>query len=132
MRHGPILPGTAQGILLAALIGVGLVIGYELWRRRARPGQVTPEQFRRRLIGGVLLEIDLLLWLGADLLIHRWPPAWQLLYLLGATLLVFVPVYLALRETGYIVRQYARSRADLVRSLGRAAERHDPSGNGAG
>jgi hypothetical protein len=131
MRYGPILPGAAQAVLLAAMVGIGPVIFYEVWRRRARPGSVTPEQYRRRLLGGLLLELDLLLWLVADLVIRRWPPAWQLLYLLGATLLVFVPIYLAIREAGYIVRQYARSRSDLVRSLGRAAERQDPSGNGA-
>jgi hypothetical protein len=119
MPHRRIMSESAQAAILSAMVLVGLLLLYEGWRRARRADSVTPGQFRRRMAGGLLLELDLLLWLVADLVTRGWKPAAQLLYMFGALLLVFVPIYLAIREAGFVVRQYARSRSDLVRNLGR-------------
>lgn len=112
------LPSWFQPILLAAIVFFGLYMGVEIWRWFAgNRSMLTPGQFARRLTGAVILEIDLLLWFFADLMNPR-PPRERLLYLLVATLLVIIPMILAVRETAFILRQYARWRGELVRSLG--------------
>ena len=119
MPHRAILTGSAQTAILVAMVLLGLLLLFEGWRRARRPDSLTPAQFRRRVAGGLILELDLLLWLLADLVTRGWKPAAQLLYMFGALLLAFLPIYLAIREAGFVVRQYARSRSDLVRTLGR-------------
>lgn len=130
MKPRPVLPPAAQAVMLAAVLLFAVVIACEVWRRRRDPGAVTPGQFRRRLWGALLMEIDLGLWLGADLLIRAWPPAWQLVYLTFALALLLAPMVLAVREWAFVVRQYARSRADLVHNFARQTKRHDPADHG--
>ena len=128
MPRRQIMSPAVQAVILVAMVVVALLLLYERWRRARRPEALTREQSARRLAGGLILEADLALWFLADLVTHRWSPATQLLYLFCALLLVFVPMYLAIRETGFVVRQYARHRSDLVRNLGRRSG--GPSGNG--
>jgi hypothetical protein len=132
VNAGPMLPAGARAVVLAAIVLVGIVIYFEIWRRYRRPGSITAAQFRRRLVGGVVLEIDLILWFIADVVTRGWRPAWQLLYLGGASLLIVVPMYLAVREWGFILRQYARSRSELVRSLGGRAQSNRNGDDGSG
>ena len=51
-----------------------------------------------------LLAVLAVLWLLGDLIMRGWSPAAKLLYLGFTTLLVFAPMYLAIREAGFIVR----------------------------
>src|SRR5262245_50201339 len=112
MAGRPLLPfAWRAGLLAGFLFFVGLTL-YEIWRRGRHPGSVTAGQFRRRVAGAVIMAADLLLWVVADAFLPGWPPAWQLLYMGGAMLLLFVPMFLAVREWTFVVRQYARSRAE--------------------
>lgn len=112
------LPSWFQPILLAAIVLFGLYMVVEIWRWFAgNRAMLTRGQLARRLTGAVILEIDLLLWFFADLMNLR-PARERLLYLLVATLLVLIPMLLAVREAVFILRQYARWRRELVRSLG--------------
>lgn len=119
-----ILPPTATPVLLTAILVFGLYMAYEAWRWfSGNRSLLTPGQFRRRLVAGFILELDLVLWLLADPLTHGRRASERLLYLLFATLLVFIPMLLAVREAAFIVRQYARWRGEVVRNLGRADRR---------
>jgi hypothetical protein len=114
------LPPATQPLMLALMILFGLYMAYEVWRWAAgNRAQLTRGQFRRRLVGGILLELDLLLWFLANPLMHGRPASERLLYLLVATLLVLIVMMLAVREAAFVVRQYARWRGDLVRTLGK-------------
>ena len=124
----PVFTPFARGVLLAAMVLVGTLLFYECWRRAQRPGSLAPGQFRRRVLGAVLLEFDLLLWLLADLILPRLSTAGQLLYLGGSLLVVFAPIYLAIREVGFIARDYARSRRELVRGMAHPPERRENGG----
>jgi hypothetical protein len=130
MRHRPIMSAPAQAVILGAIVLVGLLLLFEAWRRAHRPEALTARQFARRVAGGLILEVDLLLWLLADLVTRRWSAAAQLLYLFGALLLAFVPIYLAIREAGFVAREYARSRSDLARNLGRQSSGYGNGRNG--
>ena len=66
---------------------------------------------------------DLVMWLLADVLMRGRPPAERLLYLLWATLLVFIPMIMVVREAAFIVRQYARWRGEVIRGLGKEDRR---------
>lgn len=122
MPRDPFLSLSAQYAIFVLMVLFGLVVLYDVWRWYRRPGSLAREQFRRRMLGGALMEVDLGLWLVADMVLARLTPAWMLAYLGIATLLVFVPVLLAIRESAFIARQYVRSRADLVRGLARTRE----------
>jgi hypothetical protein len=115
----PIFPPVAQAMIFATMVLFALYLAWELRRWAAgNRASLTPAQFRRRLIGGALLEVDLALWLAYDFVLLGRPPAERLLYLLFATLLLPIIMLLATLESLFIVRQYARWRGDLVRSLG--------------
>jgi len=117
---GPILPPHGPPMLVAALAVFAAYMVYEVIRWcGGNRAQLTPGQFRRRLAGGFVLEVDLVLWLLADPLLAGRPAPEKLVYLLFAMLLVFVPLFLAVRETAFIARQYVRWRAEVVRNLGR-------------
>jgi len=130
MPHRAIMSAPAQAVILAAIVGVGLLLLFEGWRRARQPESLTAGQFRRRLAGGLILEGDLLLWLLVDVVTRGWRPAAQLLYLFAALLLAFAPMYLAIREAGFVARQYARSRADLARRLGQRSQPYEDGRNG--
>jgi hypothetical protein len=122
-------PPAAQPVLFALILLFGAYLLFEAWRWYAgNSAQLTPGQFRRRMVGGFLLEADLLLWLLANPLMAGRPARERLLYLLVATLLVFIPMLLAVREAAFIMRQYARWRGELARNLGR----RDPPGSAGG
>jgi hypothetical protein len=113
------LPPAAQPAILALMIVFGLYLAYEASRwYGGNRAALTPGQFRRRMWGGLLLELDLLMWLLAEPLMRGRPVSERLLYLLAATLLVFIPMFLAVREAAFIARQYAQWRRELVRNLG--------------
>lgn len=129
----PFLPPSARVIVLVAMVVVGLILFYEVARRGSPGRALAAEQFRRRILGGALLEIDLLLWLLADVVARHLSAAGQILYLLFATLFVLAPMVVAIRETGFILREYARRRSELVGSLGRRRRdwhENGHSGNG--
>lgn len=112
------LPSWFQPILLAAIVLFGLYTLVEIWRWcSGNRAMLTSGQFARRLTGAIILEIDLLLWFFAGLMNGR-PVRERLLYLLVATALVIVPLILAVRETAFILRQYAQWRRELVSDLG--------------
>lgn len=116
-------PG-AEAVLMAAIVVFGLYMVYEIGRWvSGNKAMLTPGQFRRRVVTGLLLELDLFLWLFSDTLTLHRPAAERLLYLLFATLLVFIPMLLAVREAAFVMRQYARWRGEVVRSLGRPDRR---------
>jgi len=118
-RATALLPDAATPVLLLFMALFGAYLAYEVWRWRAgNRAALTPGQFRRRIIGGLLLEADLLLWAFANPLLAGRPASHRLLYLLTAMLLVLVPLLLAVREAAFVMRQYARWRGDLVRNLG--------------
>lgn len=119
----PILPPHGAPLVLAALAFFAAYLVYEVLRWfGGNRAQLTGGQFRRRLFAGFVLEVDLMLWLLADPLLAGRPAREKLLYLLFAFLLVFVPVFLAVRETAFIARQYIRWRAEVVRNLGSASK----------
>lgn len=120
----PMLPPGAVPILLGAMLFFGLYMVYEVWRWFAgNRAMLTPGQFRRRLVAGFILELDLLMWVMADPLISGRPARERLLYLLWATLLVFIPMILAVREAAFIMRQYARWRGEIVRGMAKGGHR---------
>lgn len=128
------MPLISQLFLLALLAFFTLYLAYEWvrWIGGNRAG-LTPGQFRRRMVGGLLLELDLLLWLLWPVLAAGRRPAEQLLYLLFALLLIFVPMLLAVREAAFVTRQYVRWRGEMVRNYSRGEtapppdqDAHDP------
>jgi hypothetical protein len=113
------LPNEAGPVLLVLMAAFGLYMVFEVWRWNAgNQAQLTAGQFRRRLAGGVLLLGDMLLWYLANPLMTGRPARERLLYLLAATLLVFLPLILAVQEAAFVLRQYARWRGDLAQRLG--------------
>lgn len=122
----PALPPGATLVLGVAMALFGVYLVHEFWRWKAgNRGGLVLGQFRRRMTTGLLLEFDLLLWILADpLMLHR-PARERLLYLLFATLLVFIPMLMAVREVGFIMRQYARSRSEMVSNLGQGSRKGD-------
>jgi hypothetical protein len=119
-----------QPIVLVALV---LFSTYMLWEvlrwLRGNRAELTPGQFRRRMVGGVLMELDLVMWYVARPVVysHHLSAPQKLLYLLLAMLFLLIPMLLAVREAAFVLRQYARWRGDLIRGLGRT----DPRENGS-
>ena len=71
-----------RGLVAARLLGPGpygvwsaLLLLFEGWRRARRSEALTRAQFARRMAGGLILEVDLVLWLLADLVTRHWRPA---------------------------------------------------------
>ena len=110
-------------VVLLAFFTLYLVYEITRWSRR-NAGGLTPGQFRRRICGGVLLELDLLLWLLFDPLMKGRPAREQLVYLLTGVLLAVIPMMLAVREAAFVTRQFVRSRGEIVQGFSPAdAER---------
>lgn len=110
-------PATSP-ITFTAMVLFGLYMAWEVWRWYAgNRSSLTPGQFRRRLVGGILLEIALLLWFLANPLMTGRSPREKLAYMLVAFVLTWIPMFLAFREAAFVARQYARWRADLLRSM---------------
>jgi len=118
-HHLLVVPPAAYPALIALVVIFGLYMAWEGWRWFAgNKAQLTPGQFRRRMFAGVLLEVDLILWLLADPLMLERPVRERLLYVMAATLFVLIPMLLAVREAAFVMRQYARWRGELARNLG--------------
>ena len=118
-----LVPAAAYPILIGLLAAFTLYLVWEASRwYGGNKAQLTPGQFRRRLVTGILLEVDLVMWLLANTLTRGRSKAEQLLYLLVATLFVFVPMILAVREAAFVMRQYARWRGELARNIGKSDE----------
>ena len=112
-------PALAPIAFVAAVL-FGLYLAYEVWRWVAgNRGELTSGQFWRRIGGGVLLETALLMWVVANPLMSDRPLRERLVYLLTSTLLCVLAMLLAVREAGFVMRQYHRSRRELLRELGR-------------
>jgi hypothetical protein len=112
------LPAYSQPVLLGMLLLFGGYLVYEVARwRGGNRSELTVGQFRRRIAGGLLLELDLLMWYAAGPLMSGRPPAQRLLYLLFATLFVLLPMLLAVREAAFVARQYVRWKSDLIRNM---------------
>lgn len=127
------MPLITQIFLAALLLFFTLYLLFEWvrWVGGNRAG-LTPGQFRRRMIGGALLELDLLLWLLYPVLISGRPAAEQLLYLLFCVLLIVVAMLLAVREAAFVTRQYVRWRGEMVRNYSRGeAASKDPDAHDA-
>jgi hypothetical protein len=113
------LPSAVSVTAFGALVLFSLYMCWEVWRwLSGNTAMLTPGQFRRRVVGGVILELDLVMWVVANPVMHGHGPAEQLLYLLAAMLFLVIPMLLAVREAAFVVRQYARWRGELVRNLG--------------
>ena len=119
------LPTYTQPVVLVMLLLFGGYLLYEVVRwRKGNKADLTRGQFRRRMAGGVLLMLDLLMWYAANPLFANAPhnprtTAWRLLYLLTATLFVLLPMLLAVREAAFVMRQYAQWKGDLLRNMAR-------------
>ncbi len=118
LRTTPLLPAAGTPILLTFLILFSLYMVWEIavWRRGNR-ARLTRGQLARRLTGGALITAELLLWLLFDPLMLGRPARVQLIYLLGAVALLPLVVILAVRESAFVTRQYARWKAELVREM---------------
>ena len=125
-------PGMMAGILVVMAI-VFVLLTYEAWRWSAREQtRMVLAQFRRRMIAGIVLEAILLLWILFDRVTRGWPPVWRLMYLAVLVLLGFVPMFIAIREWAFTVRQTATWKADLVRDMARERQRPHAGSNGNG
>jgi len=119
------LPAYTQPFVLGMLLLFCAYLAYEVVRwRGGNRAELTVGQFRRRMLGGLLLGLDLLMWYLANPLFGGLPhtpkmAAWRLLYLLFATLFVLVPMILAVREAAFVMRQYARWKGELIRGVGK-------------
>jgi hypothetical protein len=121
------LPAALLPVLLLMLVFFAGYLAYEIYRwRGGNRAMLTPGQFRRRMTAGILLLIDMAMWLAAGLLPVGVDVRVKLLYLSLEMLFAVVPMMLAVREAAFIARQYARWRGDLARSMGR-----DPRSNGS-
>jgi hypothetical protein len=111
------MPLVTQLFLIALLLFFTLYLLYE-WVRWVGGNStgLTVGQFRRRMVGGGLLEVALLMWLLYPYFIARRPAAEQLLYLLSASLLTVVPMMLAVREAAFVTRQYVRWHGEMIRN----------------
>ena len=94
---------------------------YMLWEVYAWFGgnkaELTPGQFRRRMAGGIMLFTAMLMLLMGNQWMRGQKPEVRLSYLGWIMLFTLFPVMLAVREAAFIVRQYARKRAEILRSL---------------
>jgi len=111
------MPLITQLFLLTLLLIFTLYLLYEWvrWVGGNRTG-LTVGQFRRRMVGGGLLELAMVLWLLYPPFIARRPPAEQMLYLLFCMLLTVIPVMLAVREAAFVTRQYVRWHGEMIRN----------------
>jgi hypothetical protein len=134
--RGILIPPAAEPLLLALMLAFGAYLVYEVARwRSGNRASLTAGQFRRRLITGAIIEVDLFLWLMAN---HVWGlvgpvtpqklAAFKLLYLLFATLLIVVAMLQAVREAAFIVRQYVSWRREIIRGVARG-NRHKENGS---
>ncbi len=121
---------TLGPISLALAVIFGIYLAYEVWRWFAgNAGDLTRGQFVRRVVGGLFLETTLLMWALANPLMTSRPLPERLLYLLFSVLLALLSMLLAVREAGFVVRQYHRSRRELIQSLARQdARKETPNG----
>ena len=114
------LPTALLTVLLVMLVFFAGYLAYEVYRwKGGNQAMLTPGQFRRRMAAGIMLLIDMAMWLAAGLLPTTVDPRVKLLYLSLEMLFAVVPMLLAVREAAFIARQYARWRGDLSRSMGR-------------
>ena len=128
------LPAESGPVTLVAMVLFGAYMGWEVWRWvTGNRAMLTPGQFRRRMAGGLMLELSLLMWFLANPLMQGRPAREKLLYLLVALLLAVLPMLLAVREAAFIMRQYARWRGELIQNLGdREAENRAEAAGGNG
>lgn len=116
------IPEPARNVILLMLIAFGGYMLFEGWRwAGGNRAQLTRGQFVRRMVGGVILLADLLMWYLADPLMTGRPARERLLYLLTATLFVVLPFLLAVREAFFVMNQYFRWREELAGKLGERA-----------
>ncbi|MBI3911803.1 MAG: hypothetical protein HY320_12845 [Armatimonadetes bacterium] len=117
------VPVGAKVAILCGMTAFAAAMLWEVWRWTRRRRSLAVEQFWRRMAVGVVLEIDLLMWLFLDAVVRpggRVHYTWfTLAYLSTACLLVFVPPFLAIQEMKFVARQYARWRKEIVRNLAR-------------
>lgn len=115
------MPVISQLFLVVLLIFFGIYLVFEVvrWMAGNRAG-LTPGQYRRRLWGGGLLELDILLWLLYQPMISHRPAREQLLYLLVCMLFVIVPMLLAVREAAFVTRQFVRMRREIIHNYERS------------
>jgi hypothetical protein len=104
------------------MVAFAAYMGWEIWRwQRGNQSMLDPSQFRRRLLGGALIELMLLIWVLANPLLAGHRPAVQLLYLSAAMLftllLCMVLMLLALQDRAFVVRQYSRWRGGAAHDL---------------
>jgi cytochrome bd-type quinol oxidase subunit 2 len=107
----------------AALFCMVLFAAYMLWEIFAwvsgNKAELTSGQFIRRMSGGVMLFAAMLLLMMANQWMDRehHSARERLNYLSWIMILTLVPMMLAVREAAFIARQYARKRAEILRSL---------------
>lgn len=117
------MPWVSQLFLIALLAFFGFYLVFEIVRwMTGNRASLTPGQYRRRLWGGALLELDILLWLLFQPVMSTRPAREQLLYLLLCMLFVFLPMMLAVREAAFVTRQFVRWRQDIVRGYEGSAQ----------
>ncbi|MFN3648101.1 MAG: hypothetical protein ACK47B_00865 [Armatimonadota bacterium] len=107
----------ASQLILVLIVIFAIYMAYELWRWfRGNPAELTPGQLRRRLAGAVLLAVSLGLAYMEPLTAGE-PVRVRLAYLLTSLSFAVVALILALREAAFVMRQYARWRTEMLRSL---------------
>lgn len=112
-----ILSPEAYQFLLFVILGFTLYLVVDIWRYRRKAYELTPGQVRRRLGAAILLEIDLVVWLSIDAVVMNQPPQIKLSYMFAATALLMVPLYLAMREALFLMRQSLEMKRDHVRKV---------------
>jgi hypothetical protein len=128
-----LIPAVAEPLILLVMVLFGMYLAYEVRRWfSGNRANLTAGQFRRRILTGLIIEADLVLWLMAN---HIWQfvgempaarlAALKLLYLLFATLLIFLALIQAVREAAFIVRQYANWRREIIRGVARGDHRSE-------
>ena len=112
------LPEFLAPCALFGLVAFGGYIAWEVWCwfTGNRAG-LTPGQFRRRLAGGLMLFAALLMLMMANIWMAGHSPKEKLVYLGWMFILTLLTMMLAVRESAFIARQYARKRAEILRSM---------------
>lgn len=116
-------PPALGQISFALAVLFGLYLAWEAWRwTHGNPSQLEAQQFRRRLLGGFLLEAALGMWVLANPVLANHSPRAKLLYLSVSMLFTLFSMMVAVRESAFLARQYGRQRAQLLRDLRAEAE----------
>jgi hypothetical protein len=114
-------------VLLAAILFIGVLLAWELWRYWSPDPIVTRGQLVRRLVVGVWLQCVLAMALIGEVVTLGMRPQWQMVYWAACLLFALFPMFAAIHEAGVVARQYTRRRMELIESITSRRSRGDRS-----